>query len=70
MIGGYLSFAGIQGKTRYHDTPVETALAVTISPHDDRAERPEACTPPSSSPATRSWTASRRAGRRCSAATG
>jgi uncharacterized membrane protein len=45
MIGGYLSFAGIQGKARYHDTPVETALPVTISPHDDRAERPEGIRP-------------------------
>lgn len=45
MIGGYLSFAGIQGKARYHDTPVETALPVTISSHDDRAERPEGVHP-------------------------
>ncbi|HJZ03390.1 MAG TPA: glutamine amidotransferase, partial [Streptosporangiaceae bacterium] len=45
MIGGYLSFAGIEGKARYHHTPVETALPVTISPHDDRAERPEGVHP-------------------------
>ena len=45
MIGGYFSFAGIEGKARYHDTPVETALPVTISPHDDRAERPEGILP-------------------------
>ena len=45
MIGGYLSFAGIEGKARYHDTPVETALPVTISPHDDRHERPEGVRP-------------------------
>jgi uncharacterized membrane protein len=45
MIGGYLSFAGIEGKARYHNTPVETALPVTISPHDDRAERPEGVHP-------------------------
>ena len=45
MIGGYLSFAGIEGKARYHDTPVETALPVTISPHDDRVERPEGIHP-------------------------
>jgi uncharacterized membrane protein len=70
MIGGYLSFAGIGGKARYHGTPVEAALPVTISPHDDRAERPEGVTSPSSSPATRSWTASLRTGRTCSATTG
>jgi uncharacterized membrane protein len=45
MIGGYLSFAGIEGKARYHDTPVEAALPVAISPHDDRAERPEGVHP-------------------------
>jgi uncharacterized membrane protein len=45
MIGGYLSFGGIEGKARYHDTPVEAALPVTISPHDDRAERPEGVLP-------------------------
>jgi uncharacterized membrane protein len=45
MIGGYLSFAGIEGKARYHDTPVETALPVTISLHDDRVERPEGIHP-------------------------
>jgi uncharacterized membrane protein len=45
MIGGYLSFAGIDGKARYHGTPVEAALPVTISDHDDRAERPEGVSP-------------------------
>ena len=40
MIGGYLSFAGIEGKARYHGTPVEDALPVTISETDDRAEMP------------------------------
>ena len=45
MIGGYLSFAGIEGKARYHATPVETALPVMISAFDDRAERPEGVRP-------------------------
>lgn len=45
MIGGYLLFVGIDGMARYHDTPVETALPVTISPHDDRAERLEGMHP-------------------------
>ena len=45
MIGGYLSFAGIDAKARYHGTPVEAALPVTIGDHDDRAERPEGVWP-------------------------
>jgi len=45
MIGGYLSFAGIDAKARYYGTPVEAALPVTISDHDDRAERPEGVWP-------------------------
>ncbi len=45
MIGGYLSFAGIEGKARYHNTPVETALPVTISPHDDPARTPRGRAP-------------------------
>ena len=45
MIGGYLSFAGIEGKARYHDTPVEAALPVVISATYDRAERPEGVRP-------------------------
>jgi uncharacterized membrane protein len=45
MIGGYLSFAGIEGKARYHGTPVEDALPVTISPVDDRVERPAGAVP-------------------------
>jgi uncharacterized membrane protein len=45
MIGGYLSFAGIEGKARYHSTAVETALPVMISAVDDRAEHPEGVQP-------------------------
>jgi uncharacterized membrane protein len=45
MIGGYLSFAGIEGKARYHGTPVEDALPVLIAEADDRAERPAGVTP-------------------------
>lgn len=45
MIGGYLSFAGIEGKARYHGTPVETALPVTISALDDRVEAPQGVVP-------------------------
>lgn len=45
MVGGYLSFQGIEGKARYAGTPVEQALPVTMSRYDDRAERPAGVTP-------------------------
>ena len=45
MIGGYLSFAGIEGKARYHGTPVEAALPVRISSVDDRVECPQGVVP-------------------------
>jgi uncharacterized membrane protein len=45
MIGGYLSFAGIDGKARYHGTPVEDALPVRIGSVDDRAECPQGVVP-------------------------
>jgi uncharacterized membrane protein len=38
MVGGYLSFAGLNGIARYHRTLVEEMLPVIISPHDDRVE--------------------------------
>jgi uncharacterized membrane protein len=41
MIGGYFSFQGIDGKARWHRTPVEAALPVTCLSHDDRYEAPE-----------------------------
>jgi len=50
MIGGYLSFAGIDGKARYHATPAEEALPVTISATDDRAEMPQGVVPAVTSP--------------------
>jgi len=45
MVGGYMTFQGIEGKARYHGTPVEEALPVTISTSDDRAETPEGVSP-------------------------
>ena len=45
MIGGYLSFAGIEAKARYHGTPVEAALPVLISSVDDRVECPQGVVP-------------------------
>lgn len=41
MIGGYFSFQGIDGRARWHRTPVEDVLPVTCLPHDDRLEIPE-----------------------------
>ena len=45
MVGGYLTFAGIEGKARWAGTPVEAALPVTISTTDDRVESPAGATP-------------------------
>lgn len=41
MVGGYLSFQGIDGKARWRRTPVEDVLPVTCLPYDDRVEMPE-----------------------------
>ncbi|PJM73334.1 cytoplasmic protein [Bifidobacterium primatium] len=45
MAGGYLSFAGFEGKAHYHGTPVEEALPVEILPYDDRVEAPQGINP-------------------------
>lgn len=45
MVGGYLSFQGIDAKARYHDTPIEEALPVNIHFGDDRRETPQGATP-------------------------
>lgn len=45
MIGGYLSFQGINGSARFKGTPVEDVLPVTIMPVDDRIEMPEGMRP-------------------------
>jgi uncharacterized membrane protein len=41
MIGGYLSFGGIEGKANYARTPLADALPVEIEQGDDRVETPE-----------------------------
>ena len=41
MVGGYLSFTGIDGKARYGMSPLAEVLPVTLLPHDDRIERSE-----------------------------
>jgi uncharacterized membrane protein len=51
MVGGYLTFQGIDAKARYAGTPVEDALPVTIQSADDRVEAPEGIEPVVSTPA-------------------
>ena len=41
MVGGYMSFAGIDGRARYQATPLAAVLPVTMLDHDDRVEAPE-----------------------------
>ncbi len=41
MAGGYMSFMGIEGKGKYHDSILETVLPVDFLCHDDRVEHPE-----------------------------
>ncbi len=45
MAGGYLSFQGIYGSARYHRTPIEEILPVSLLPIDDRIEKPEGVNP-------------------------
>lgn len=40
MVGGYMTFAGIEGKGRWHGTAVEDVLPVVVSAVDDRVEEP------------------------------
>ena len=45
MIGGYLSFQGINGSARFRGTAVEEVLPVTLQPYDDRIEVPQGMAP-------------------------
>ncbi len=45
MVGGYLSFQGINGRARWRKTPIEDVLPVTCLPYDDRIEVPEGFQP-------------------------
>ncbi|HTT93997.1 MAG TPA: glutamine amidotransferase [Solirubrobacterales bacterium] len=45
MVGGYLSFAGIDGRARYAQSPLAEVLPVTMLDHDDRVEVPQGVTP-------------------------
>ena len=41
MVGGYMSFSGIDGRARYQASPLASVLPVTILDRDDRVEVPE-----------------------------
>jgi uncharacterized membrane protein len=45
MVGGYLSFAGIDGRARYGASPLAAVLPVEIAATDDRVETPDGVTP-------------------------
>ncbi|MGV3577036.1 MAG: glutamine amidotransferase [Devosia sp.] len=45
MVGGYLTFQGIDAKAQYAGSPVEQALPVTIEKGDDRVEAPQGIEP-------------------------
>lgn len=45
MVGGYMTFSGIDGKGRWGVTPVQDVLPVTLLEGDDRREHPEGVTP-------------------------
>jgi uncharacterized membrane protein len=45
MIGGYLTFQGIDAKGQYQGSAIEEILPVSLSATDDRAEFPQGVTP-------------------------
>jgi uncharacterized membrane protein len=45
MIGGYMTFQGIEAKAQYAGTVIEEILPVNISRYDDRAECPQGAAP-------------------------
>lgn len=45
MVGGYLTFQGIEAKARYAGSPVEEALPVSLQTSDDRVEVPNGARP-------------------------
>lgn len=45
MVGGYLTFQGIQAKGNYHGSPVEDVLPVVLQASDDRQEQPQGVVP-------------------------
>lgn len=51
MVGGYLSFQGIEGKANYVNTALAQVLPVDMETGDDRQESPHGVTPVVSDPA-------------------
>jgi uncharacterized membrane protein len=45
MVGGYLTFQGIEAKGNYAGSPIEPALPVTLQTSDDRVETPQGVKP-------------------------
>lgn len=45
MVGGYLSFTGIDGRARYAESPLAEVLPVEMLDHDDRVEVPQGVVP-------------------------
>ena len=45
MVGGYMSFTGIDGRARYGMSPLAPVLPVTMLDHDDRVEVPQGIVP-------------------------
>ena len=45
MVGGFMSFTGIEGKARYGVTPIADVLPVALLPYDDRVEMSAGCVP-------------------------
>lgn len=45
MVGGYMSFSGIDGKARYRQTALREVLPVTMVEGDDRVECPQGVAP-------------------------
>ena len=41
MVGGYMSFSGIDGRARYQASPLSSTLPVSMLDRDDRVEVPE-----------------------------
>lgn len=41
MVGGYMSFTGIDGRARFGESPLAAVLPVEMLDHDDRVEVPE-----------------------------
>lgn len=41
MVGGYMSFTGIDGRARFGMSPLAEVLPVSMLDHDDRIEKPE-----------------------------